>query len=243
MSSDAQPAMAAPSEGTPKAWLIDYLPTVPDVAPDLTYIPAENYSSLRELEAAQLELTSRLSNIKVEIEKVRELAHAQGLEQGRRDALAELLEISRQFEQKAEAFTAAVEPVVARLACEVAGKIIDLGDRQDCAMRLAREALALHAGEAPLSLAVSPDVATDRRDLEERLGKLAVAGEVQLRVDPRLGPGRMVLFTRFGALNIDPTSRLEFISRDLLADEGQRTPEPLHAMPARTTKQDLEAIV
>jgi flagellar biosynthesis/type III secretory pathway protein FliH len=163
---------------------------------------------------ARAEAAEILSAARREVEQLRSAAVGEGREEGLRAIAAERGELAA---ERSRLVDEAGEEIL-RLALRVAAKVLAVAVSDERAvLETARAALARARGAGRLVARVHPADAPAVRAGEARLLALAPrARRLEVREDPGVGRGGVVLETEAGAVDARVEAQLEAIGRSLL---------------------------
>jgi flagellar biosynthesis/type III secretory pathway protein FliH len=169
----------------------------------------------RELvERAEAEAGALRAAAEAERDRIRAEAETEGRREGLARVGAALVEVAAERDRR----LAAVEREVVALAIEVAGKILGRTAAVDpaAAMDLAVGALAAARGRRDVALRVHPADAAALRAGEARLRAVAArAHAIEIREDPGLARGDVVVETEAGRIDARLATRLSLLARAL----------------------------
>lgn len=145
-------------------------------------------------------------------------ARRQGYADGRREACAEAARLLADAQAQADAYLAALDKDLARLALDVVQRILAAFDDETLALEAARTALLQTRRERHLSLIVGPELVAAMRRM---IADMATPGDGAMRVtveaDARLDGGRCILATRDGYVELGAREQLGAMARSLEA--------------------------
>jgi flagellar biosynthesis/type III secretory pathway protein FliH len=154
--------------------------------------------------------------------------HETGLAEGRSEAAREFAQHLNKIEQEVAAFFSNAEETIADLAVRVAETIIGQVGGPDADYLAISRAIGANIDREPFIVhAASDSVQTVRKAIEDLKAEYPKARLPVAKADNRLPPGRAVLVTRFGSVDLDVQSQLRAIRENLANSErGNRAPEP-----------------
>ena len=126
-------------------------------------VPRQAWSALSETQALVEQANRLWQNVHDEVQALRADAHAQGLAQGRAEAVAETAELLLAAQRQARELLDAQEARVVALATAMVARIAPRLDAAELVRQLAGDALRELRGERHLSLSLHPDTAAELR--------------------------------------------------------------------------------
>jgi flagellar biosynthesis/type III secretory pathway protein FliH len=169
---------------------------------------------VREMVAAAAEEARR---VRAEAEAARDAIRARALAEGRRDGLAAAAaQLARAGAERDRLLASAQREVVA-LALAVARKVLGraLASDGDAVAELAAQVLAEARERRAVLLRVHPDDAPAIRAAEAPLSAILVRARLELREDPALARGAVVVDTEAGSIDGGIEAQLEHLGRAL----------------------------
>jgi type III secretion protein L len=161
--------------------------------------------------------------IRESAEGEREQVLAGAVEAGRQEGLARAAAALAAAAAERDRLLASAEAELVRLALAVAGKVVagEVALSHEAVTRIAAEALEAARDRREVLLRVHPADAGALRAQEPRLaGLLARARAVEIREDPCVGRGGVVVETEAGVVDARIETRLEALRSVLLGESG-----------------------
>jgi flagellar biosynthesis/type III secretory pathway protein FliH len=196
--------------------------------------PLVRTPEIREIFDAQQtlrDLHQQINELQGQIDQATADAHETGLLEGRSEAAREFAGHLTRIEQDVGTFFSSAEKTIADLAVRVADTIIgEVGGSNADYLAISRALSANIDREAFIVHASADSVQVVRRALADLKARQPHARLPVAKLDNRLPPGRAVLVTRFGSVDLDVHSQLKAIRENLAnADRdlapGVRTPD------------------
>ncbi len=179
------------------------------------------------IEQAEEAARARLEEAEHESARVLKEAHDRGYQDGRAEASAKVVEEAKQLleqlenlargvAQATESAVKAAEDTVARLAIEVAGKILrhEVSLDGSVVLQMVRESIEKAKTQGPVRIRVSAWDLDRVRDFRDEILKIADdVTSVEILEDPRVEPGGCIVETDFGSVDARLGSQLREIGR------------------------------
>jgi flagellar biosynthesis/type III secretory pathway protein FliH len=161
-------------------------------------------------------LRQQIDDLQGQVDQAIADGHETGLSEGRSEAAREFAGHLTRIEQEVSTFFANAENTIADLAVRVAETIIgEVGGPDADYLAISRALSANIDREAFIVHASADSVQVVRRALADLKSRLPQARLPVAKLDNRLPPGRAVLVTRFGSVDLDVHSQLKAIRENL----------------------------
>ena len=172
-------------------------------------------------------LHQQIDDLQTQVERATAEGHETGLAEGRAEAAREFAGHLTRIEQEVGTFFSNAETTIADLAVRVAETIIgEVGGPNADYLAISR-ALSANIDREPCIVHASADsVQVVRRALADLKTRQPLARMPVAKLDNRLPPGRAVLVTRFGSVDLDVLSQLKAIRENLADADRDLAPQP-----------------
>jgi flagellar biosynthesis/type III secretory pathway protein FliH len=172
-------------------------------------------------------LRQQIDDLQGQVDQATADGHETGLSEGRSEAAREFAGHLTRIEQEVSAFFNNAETTIADLAVRVAETIIgEVGGPNADYLAISKALSANIDREAFIVHASADSVQVVRRALADLKTRLPQARLPVAKLDNRLPPGRAVLVTRFGSVDLDVHSQLKAIRENLA--NADRDLDPHH---------------
>jgi flagellar biosynthesis/type III secretory pathway protein FliH len=161
-------------------------------------------------------LRQQIDDLQAQVDQATADGHETGLTEGRSEAAREFAGHLTRIEQEVSTFFSNAENTIADLAVRVAETIIgEVGGPNADYLAISRTLSANIDREAFIVHASADSVQVVRRALTDLKARMPQARLPVAKLDNRLPPGRAVLVTRFGSVDLDVHSQLKAIRENL----------------------------
>jgi flagellar biosynthesis/type III secretory pathway protein FliH len=170
-------------------------------------------------------LREQINDLQGQIDQATADGHETGLLEGRSEAAREFSGHLSRIEQEVSTFFGDAEKTIADLAVRVAETIIgEVGGPNADYLAISRALSANIDREAFIVHASADSIQVVRRALADMKARLPQARLPVAKLDNRLPPGRAVLVTRFGSVDLDVQSQLKAIRENLASADRDLAP-------------------
>jgi flagellar biosynthesis/type III secretory pathway protein FliH len=171
-------------------------------------------------------LRQQIDDLQTQVDQATADGHETGLSEGRSEAAREFAGHLTRIEQEVSTFFSNAENTIADLAVRVAETIIGEVGGSNADYLAISKALSAHIDREAFIVHASADsVQVVKRALADLKTRMPHARLPVAKLDNRLPPGRALLVTRFGSVDLDVHSQLKAIRENLANADRDRAPE------------------